>query len=184
MQSLKFRIVTVFDICALPFRSTAAAIRRQNKLLFFEMPRTASGSISATIKKYGIATHGHRRGPKYKFLRDKKDISSYSIFSVIRHPEDRFISGFCLLRDGGNNPEDLADSKKFMLPNESLNEFALRYYENEGLKPSILDQRHFTPQFEYLRDNEGKLLPVKLFIFSNKDFITPIMSSLGIPSHV
>ena len=183
-QSLRFFFLKKKTNAAKPLRFLIAAYRRRNQILFFAMPRTSSGSIGEVLAKHGIEIHGHRRRPGYKFLRDRDDCKNVQIISVVRHPYSRFLSAYFALVKGGYNAEDKEDALKFMKTGESVNAFISRHYKAGGNSPDLLSQRHFTPQFDYLKDIDGRLLPVRLFVFGQKDFMDDLFRYVGISKRV
>jgi hypothetical protein len=133
---------------------------KETGVLFIHIPKSAGSSISLSL--YGRSL-GHKKLSQW-LNEYPKSVHKLKIFSVIRHPIERFISAFWFLKSGGMNEVDFQFAEKYLSKMETPDDLA-RYLMNPGVSSEILSYWHFIPQNNFISDSNGNELNCRLFLF-------------------
>ena len=117
------------------------------RIVYIHVPRTAGNSILHAIindKRVTIIQH-NIRDVNYQYYENLAQKDDY-VISFVRDPFQRALSAYHYLKNGGNNIEDMVDSKKLGLDSMSFSEFV-----KTGLEKASKWQIHFIPQSRWLR---------------------------------
>ncbi len=149
--------------------------------VFVHIPKAAGTSVSQAL--YGCQV-GHVGAEVFRAA-DPERFERYYSFTVVRHPEDRFLSAFRYLQAGGGTPADRAfrDRHLTRLPHRKavLEQFA---YEARGAGwGRLLDWGHFRPQHRFIAV-DGAILVDQVIRLDDLDVAFPRLSEriLGAPS--
>jgi hypothetical protein len=118
--------------------------------LFIHIPKTAGLSVYKSIYE-SETLHGHPPALAFE-SRDPAKFADYFKFSFLRHPVDRFASGFFYLKSGGLTLEDRLWSENNLAPFETPGEL-LQAMARPRIRASILCCRIFIPQHFFLRSS-------------------------------
>ena len=122
------------------------------------IPKAASGSVTRALKhkKAKIITHDIKN-PNYLSMAEymKVDVHKKFAFTFVRNPWDRLVSAFFYLNKGGVMPGDKDDYEKYL--KKYGGDFTL--FVHEAFKTDeIFNQLHIRPQFEWITDDNDKLV--------------------------
>lgn len=144
---------------------------KTSKLLFIHIPKTAGISVLKAI--YGdVSLSGHR---SYYFNTIALNISKenkFFSFAFTRNPFDRLYSSYLYLKKGGINIHDKNAFSKHLSEFYNFEDFIIN-----GLNKNIIYEiTHFIPQYEYICDNNNKILVDYLGRFENLEHDIKILS--------
>ncbi|MEA2020644.1 MAG: sulfotransferase family 2 domain-containing protein [Patescibacteria group bacterium] len=131
----------------------------KKNIIFVHVPRTGGSSIERHIcwkNNFPVVGHDTRK-PNYKYLKDRPRLYNKDnfIFTFVRNPWDRLVSAFFYLNEGGGNPKDEKDRKKYLAKYEgNFKKFVKDAFANK----KILEQIHFKPQYKWICNNNKELL--------------------------
>jgi len=148
--------------------------------VFIHIPKTGGNSIVNTHIASYIKTVGHNlRNPDFRYYKDSgaRKCSKFS-FAFVRNPWSRLVSSYFYLKTGGSSkePGDAEDNEKYLSGYSSFDNMLLNWSDE------LFNQMHFKPQYEWLCDDTGKLLPDFIGKIENfqQDF-DKVCDSIGIP---
>lgn len=133
---------------------------KETGLLFIHIPKSAGSSISLSL--YGRSL-GHKKLSEWLY-EYPKSVQKLKIFSVIRHPIERFISAFWFLKSGGMNEMDFQFAEKYLSKMQTPDDLA-KYLMNPGVSSEILSYWHFIPQIDFISETNVDKLSCRLFLF-------------------
>jgi chondroitin 4-sulfotransferase 11 len=122
------------------------------------VPKTASGSITAVLKRKRVTVIGHDiRDPHYVSLAEYRARAAQPLFAFafVRNPWDRLVSAFFYLARGGKQAADLRDRERYI---GSCGEDFEAFVHGPLAGGEPLEQLHFRPQHLWISDDEGNLV--------------------------
>ncbi len=128
------------------------------KALFMHIPKTGGISLYKAIKHPRVRIKGHFiQNPFYLYLKDSLKFYPEKpfVFSFVRNPWDRLVSAFFYLDQGGMNGSDRRDMRKYIKQYKGDFKIFVREAIAEG---NALEQLHFKPQYEWICDDDDRLL--------------------------
>lgn len=139
------------------------------KCIFIHVPKVAGSSIERVIYQTDGWLVGHVKARDYvKF--DKNKFENYFSFGFVRNPYDRMVSAYHYSK---NDSPDSCDIEwgKLNIGDLEFEKFVLKL-QDEKFKQKILTKNHFSPQHEYLCDENMNVLVdfVGRFEQLNSDF--------------
>ncbi|EAK9939714.1 alpha-2,3-sialyltransferase [Campylobacter lari] len=140
------------------------------KCIFIHVPKVAGSSMERVIFETNKWLVSHVKAKDYiKFDKDK--FESYFSFGFVRNPYDRVVSAYHYLRGGGGNLTDETWAKENIYKYNSFEDFVLNL-QNDNERIKILSWIHFIPQYQFLCDDNKKILVnfVGRFEKLDKDF--------------
>lgn len=142
----------------------------RRRVLFFCMPKCGSTSFRPVAGFYGIEIHNHDlRDPKWRELHQREDLEEKFCFTTIRNPVERIHSAWRFLSTGGLNDDDATDAKKWLVENESFNDFVLRSFGADDAP--ILAQIHFRPIVSWITNERGELVVDAIFRLDEMEYL-------------
>lgn len=155
------------------------AVQDNTRSIFIHIPKAAGMSVWKSL--YGKETlFGHAPACSMRNF-DRKRFDTYTTFSVMRRPEDRFSSAFYFLKNGGLTAQDYEWGQKNLSRYTSPNEL-LSAMSNPRIRGSIMSWKHFTPQTWYLCDYRGKILVNQIGKVEHLHaFLEEISAKIGVP---
>lgn len=150
---------------------------KNNKILFFSMPKTGSTSWNVALSKINntISLNHDKRKPDWKDPKYYKDIDDYWAFTFIRNPIDRLVSAFNYLKAGGLNNEDRIESS-FLIDKQYKNDISDWVINVLDKNPIVLTQLHFRPQHEWIFDKDKTKF--NLFRYEDQQYAIDRVSSI------
>ena len=119
--------------------------------IFIHIPKCAGISVGKSL--FGVMA-GHSKVWHYEFY-DEQLFQKYFKFTFVRNPWDRLVSAFYFLKKGGRNSVDREWAKTHLDNVTSFNEFVEQMGDDLVFQSNVLNQQHFRPQIQYLKDTEG-----------------------------
>ena len=142
----------------------------RRRVLYFAIPKSGSSSLRPVALAYGIEIHNHDlRDPKWRELHERSDLERKFCFTTIRNPIERTYSAWRYLSTGGNSGADAIDSKKWLIENESFNDFVLRNFGADDAP--ILLQIHFRPMVRWIENKRGELVVDAIFRLDEMEYL-------------
>lgn len=132
------------------------------KCIYIHIPKT--GGVYINKQLYGNYGIGHR-GVSYLEEQFGSNIYNYFVFTVVRDPVDRVISGLNYLIEGGINGIHRNWANKYGFYESELNSFILN-----NLRTLAQEDIHFKPQIEFLLDADDHIHPCIDFIGKFEEF--------------
>lgn len=129
---------------------------QDKSVVFLHIPKTAGVSITEFCYKNNIGIVGHNiRSKEYlslaEYINERR--TSFFTFAFVRNPWDRLVSTFHFLKSGGVNEGDKADTKKYVVPYNSFEEFVrIGLYQR---RDTLKTQLHLRTQKSWMTDGEG-----------------------------
>jgi hypothetical protein len=112
---------------------------------FIQIPRTASASINFILNQEG----GHRTAYDMRKKWGKEVWNDLFTFAFVRHPIDRFLSGYYHLKW----------HKKCHIEGEEYKNMNVNEYLKHGLEPALKDNHQmFRPQVDYVCDKDDVIV--------------------------
>lgn len=154
----------------------------RKKAFFVHIPKNGGNSVFKTITKVSknvkLINHD-KRSVDFKLLKDYDLKGSNFSFTFVRNPWDRVVSAYLFLKSGGVNRNDSDDFDKYLKRFNSFTDFVMNFDEK------ILDQIHFSQQYEWVCDDKDNLIVdfVGRFEHLQKDFdeVCQILNLPNIP---
>lgn len=123
---------------------------KENKCIFFHIPRTGGISIANTL--FGDNGAGHMTVKVAKdFFAD--DYYKFYKFSFVRNPYDKLISSYFYLKKGGFHQGDEDWVKGHLSEVTSFENFVLEWLSED----KFTERFHFQPQSYFLKDENGDI---------------------------
>jgi len=124
----------------------------EKNIIFIHIPKTAGISLMRSI--FGDVTlEGHRSVSFYKQVFGDR-YSNFFTFSIVRNPWDRLYSAYKFLEKGGINRHDKHAFETHLSTYKDFEDFVLN-----GLNERIIwEIMHFIPQYDFVCDNNGKII--------------------------
>ena len=135
----------------------------RTKALFIHIPK--NGGISVLSAKVKVKGH-FIQNPFYLSLKDTLKFYREKpyVFSFVRNPWDRLVSAFFYLDQGGMNPGDKFDRRKYL---KEFNGNFERFVYESLIDCKVLEQLHFKPQYDWISDDNGSILADYVGRFEN-----------------
>jgi chondroitin 4-sulfotransferase 11 len=147
-------------------------------VVFVHIPKNAGCSLDKCIGEL-VSTVGHdTRDENYKFLREHHIPETWFCFCFSRNPWDRVVSAYFFLKNHGHpeHPQDADDFNLYFGAFDTFRDTLL------GWDDKFYEQIHFRPQYQWICDGDGKLIPDFIGKVENlqEDFNT-VCDKIGIP---
>ena len=123
------------------------------RCIFTHIPKAAGISLESALFSEKV---GHKRILHYA-LYDGRRFKDYFKFTFVRNPFDRVVSAFFFLKKGGRNRFDEQWAQRNLSSFNDIDEFVYAL-ENKTFATSILSWQHFSPQYPYVTDLNGRIL--------------------------
>lgn len=148
------------------------------KCIFVHIPKAAGISVSTGL--FGNYGGGHRTIREYQKIYPAKTFNRYFKFTFVRNPYERVLSAYNFLKTGGMNDEDKAWADKYLIQNESFDDFILNRLD----ETLMYSWYHFMPQVHFLMNDEGAINIDYIGRFENleQDY-TFIKTKIGLKSN-
>lgn len=123
------------------------------RCIFTHIPKAAGISVESALFSEKV---GHKILLWYAFY-DSQRFKDYFKFTFVRNPFARVVSAFFFLKKGGRNRFDAQWAVRNLSPFKDIEEF-VDALENRTFARSILSWQHFSPQYSYVTDLDGRIL--------------------------
>lgn len=121
--------------------------------LYVHIPKCGGNSVMSILND-NVFTIGHDiRDSHYKYLRDYPLNDNRYVFTFTRNPWDRLVSSYFYLKTGGIIAADKADYSHYLSHYSDFKDMIINWDD------MLYNQIHFKPQYEWICDKHGKLLP-------------------------
>lgn len=139
-------------------------LERKHKFIFIHIPKTGGTAISHALFGQEVL---HRRVEELaKF--DLSTLKRCTVFCVVRHPIQRFLSAFNYLIGGGSNQFDKTFFRDTISSyQESPDLFIREYLAGIGDLSSLKVYPHFRTQASFLKMANGKIRVNKIINYDN-----------------
>ncbi|GAF04945.1 sulfotransferase family 2 domain-containing protein [Saccharicrinis fermentans] len=121
------------------------------KCIFIHVPKAAGVSINKTL--FGNLAGGHYTVKDYQNIYKPSTLKKYFKFTIVRNPYDRLFSAYTFLKKGGFNKKDAEWVNNNLRDIHSYEQFVKEWLTTEH----AYTKNHFTPQYEYLINNNGDI---------------------------
>jgi len=156
------------------FRSYPKSYDEHN-FIFIHIPKTGGQSVGRIL---GNKRSIHLSYKEYETLLGQEKLKAYRIFTVVRHPQDRLVSAWRYLKEGGNKSlEDKQLKDALLSPCEDINDFIAKLERDS----SILNTHFFKKQSHFL-ENSQKIIPKEIEILHLENLEGEIKKISGIIS--
>lgn len=123
----------------------------QHKCLFIHITKTAGTSVATSLFNY---LPYHYTAIEYRVIYGKRDFNNYYKFAFVRNPWDRLYSAYRYLKIGGWNDTDRRWASQNIGDFDDFNQFVKQWITKENIQKHL----HFKPQYEFICDNNKRLL--------------------------
>lgn len=121
----------------------------KRRFIFIHIPKTGGKSIGNLI---GTNIANHLKLSDYEAILGKEKIQKYSVFTIVRNPEERFLSAWRYILNGGNGSKEDAQLKNYVTSlSASASNFAIHHLHTQ----EFAQQLFFRPQNVFLRWSDG-----------------------------
>ena len=122
------------------------------RTIFIHIPKTAGVSLVKSIFGH-VTLEGHRSVSFYKQVFGTR-YSDFFTFTIVRNPWERLYSAYKFLEKGGMNTHDKNAFEAHLSIYKNFECFILN-----GLNKKIIwEIMHFIPQYDFVCDNNGKII--------------------------
>lgn len=115
--------------------------------IFVHIPKSAGVTINRVL--FGNLGGAHRSVRTYKRVFGPQTFLRYFKFTFVRNPYSRLLSAFRFLKGGGFDQDDRIWAEENLTGYETFDEFVENWLSVE----SIMEYKHFQPQFMFVCDH-------------------------------
>ena len=153
VESIKQQTETTLRQEARRFGNPYKPYNDKYRCIFTHIPKAAGISIESALFSEKI---GHKIILWYAFY-DIQRFKDYFKFTFVRNPFARVVSAFFFLKKGGRNRFDAEWAEQNLSSFKDIGGF-IYALENRSFARSILSWQHFSPQYPYITDLDGRIL--------------------------